>query len=146
MIFNFKNDIDIQRAKDRLDWLISKEKKIDIKEIRNKRTTNQNSYLHLILSFFALEYGETLDYTKQFIFKQYVNSDIFKTEHKNKKNGKVRIEWISTAELDTKQMTDAIDKFKHWSAKETGITIPDANEQDFLDFVHNQIEMQKQYL
>ncbi len=146
MIFNFNNDISKQRAKDRLDWLISHEKKIEMREIRAKRTVNQNSYLHLLLAFFAIEYGETLEYTKQFIFKQYVNADIFETKHLNKKNGKVRVDWRSSSELNTKEMTDAIDRFKNWSAKTAGIVLPEATDQDYLDYIQNLIEQHQQYL
>ena len=60
MIFNLNNDIEQQRAKERLTWLISKGKRIEIKELREKRSSPQNAYLHLLLSYFAIEVGETL--------------------------------------------------------------------------------------
>jgi hypothetical protein len=146
MIYNLVNEIERQQAKDRLDWLISKNKRIEVKELRGKRTTPQNAYLHLLLSFFALEVGETLEFIKQDIFKKKVNSDLFKTERKNPKSGKIREDWRSSAELSTKELTDAIDRFKNWSVKHTGIRLPEANEQQFLDYIQNEIDKNKQWI
>ena len=146
MIYNLDNQVQQKLAKERLEWLISKEKRIELKEIRPKRSTPQNAYLHLLLSYFALEVGETLEFIKQDIFKAKVNSDIFEFERKNPKSGKVRKALRSSADLDTKEMTDAIDRFKNWSAKVAGITLPEANEQQFIDYIQNQIDSNKQYL
>jgi len=146
MIYNFENGIDISKAKDRLDWLILKKKRSEIKEIRGKRTTPQNAYFHLLINYFALEYGETFEYTKQDIFKKYVNPAIFKTIRKNPKSGKEREEWRSSADLDTKEMTDAIETFKNWSVKNTGIRLPEAGEDDFLNHIQNEIDKNKQWL
>ena len=146
MIYNFNNDTDCIRATDKLKWLISKKKRIELKELRGKRTNPQNAYFHLLINYFALEYGETFEYTKQYIFKKYVNPDIFKTERKNPKSGKVREGWRSSADLDTKEMTDAIDRFKNWSVTKAGIRLPEANEDQFLDYIQNQIDQNKQYL
>ena len=41
---------------------------VELKEITN-RSLKQNSYLHLILSYYAIEFGYTLEYTKRHIFK-----------------------------------------------------------------------------
>lgn len=146
MIFNLESDIDIQRADDRLSWLKSKKKRIEIKELRGKRTTPQNAYFHLLINYWALEYGETFEFTKQHIFKKHVNPDMFRTTHKNLKSGKVRFDWRSSADLNTKEMTDAIDRFKNWSVTKTGIRLPEANEQQFLDHIQNEIDKNKQYL
>lgn len=146
MIYNLIQDIEKQKAKERLEWLISKEKRIDLTELRKPRSIPQNAYLHLLLNYFALEVGETMRFIKQEIFKKKVNPDTFKFERINPKSGKIRIEWKSTADLDTKQMTDAIDRFKNWSLTNTGIRLPDANEQQFLDHIQNEIDQNKQWL
>jgi hypothetical protein len=146
MIYNTKNKIESIKANERLQWLTKNEKRIEIKELRGKRTTPQNAYLHLVLNYFALEYGETFEFTKQDIFKKWVNPEIFKTTRKNPKNGKTRDEWRSSADLDTKEMTDAIDRFKNWSVQKTGIKLPEANEQEFLDHIQNEIDKNKQWL
>ena len=146
MIYNSKIEIDKQKAMERIEWLIKNERKFEIKEIKHRRTLKQNAYFHLILSYFALEVGETLEFIKQEIFKKKVNPDTFRTERKNPKSGKIREDWKSTADLDTKQLSECIDRFKHWTVKNTGIRLPDANENEFLDYIQNEIELQKQWL
>ena len=146
MIFNLKNDIEKQQANERLKWLISNEKRVEIKELRKRRSLPQNAYLHLLLSYFALEVGETLEFIKQDVFKKIVNKDIFQYERINPKSGKKRIDYKSSATLNSKEMTDAIERFKNWSMKKTGIKLPEANEKEFLDCVQNEIDRQKQWL
>lgn len=146
MIYNTANDIDKQQSKDRLNWLISKGKRIEIKELRKKRSNPQNAYLHLILSYFALEVGETMEFIKQVVFKTTVNEDLFVFERVNPKSGKKRADLRSSSDLNTKEMTDAIERFKNWSVQKTGIRLPEANEQQFLDYVQNEIDKNKQWL
>lgn len=146
MIFNSKIEHDKQKARDQLEFLIKNEKRFEIIEKRNNRTLKQNAYLHLILSYFALEVGETLEFIKQEVFKKKVNPDTFKTERRNPKSGKIREDWKSSADLNTKELSDCIDRFKNWSLQKTGIRIPDANENEFIDSIRNQIEQQKQWL
>jgi len=131
MIYNFENEIDCIKADDRLQWLKKNKKRTELKELRGKRTTPQNSYFHLLINYFAIEYGETFEFTKQEIFKIYVNTAIFKTTRKNPRTGKVRDEWRSSADLDTKEMTTAIERFKDWSATKAGIKLPEATDQAF---------------
>ena len=146
MIYNLKYKSDQDSATERLQWLISKERRIVIKDIRNNRTLSQNSYLHLLLNYFAIEVGEELDFIKQDIFKEKVNPEIFVYERTNPKSGKKRKAIKSTSEIDTKEMATAIDRFKTWSAKKTGIRLPEAGEKEFLDHIKNEIEKHKEWL
>lgn len=146
MIYNLSKVIDQNKAKDRIDWLISKGKRIELKEIREKRTSLQNRYFHLLINYWALEYGETFEFTKQEVFKRLVNPDTFVTTRKNPKSGKEREELKSSADIDTKEMTDCIDRFKNWSVTKTGIRLPDANEHEFIDHIQNEIDKNRQWL
>lgn len=146
MIYNFENEIDCIKAMDKLKWFISKKKRIEQTEKRGKRTTPQNAYFHLLINYFAIEYGETFEFTKQDIFKKWVNPEIFKTTHKNPKNDKVREDWRSSADLDTKEMTTAIERFKDFAHVKLGIKLPEATDQAFLDHIQNEIDKHKQYL
>jgi hypothetical protein len=146
MIYNLKSGIERQKANERLNWLGSKGKRIELKELRGKRTTPQNAYLHLLLNYFAIEVGETLEFIKQDIFKKTVNPAIFKTQRKNPKSGKIRDDWRSSADLDTKELTTAIERFKDWSYQYAGVKLPEANEQEFLDHIQNEIDKHQQYL
>lgn len=139
-IYIATNELDIHRARSRLEYLIEKGKTFEIIEKKPKRSLSQNNYLHLILSFFALEYGETLEYVKQEIFKKQVNREIFKTEYINPKTGEVREAWRSTGSLDTKEMTLAIDRFRNFSSKEAGIYLPAPEDMVYLNEIEREIK------
>ena len=146
MIYNLKYKSDQDSAIERLQWLISNERRIVIKDIRNNRTLSQNAYMHLLLNYFAIEVGEELEFIKQDIFKEKVNPEIFVYERTNPKSGKKRKAIKSTSEIDTKEMATAIDRFKTWSVKKTGIRLPEAGEKEFLDHIKNEIEKHKEWL
>lgn len=139
MIFNASNEFDIQRAKERLDYLIEKKKTFEITEKKPKRTYSQNNYIHLLFAWFALEYGETPEYVKQEIFKKLVNPQIFLTEYVNYKTGEVRAAWRSTADLNTKEMTTAIDNFRDYASKEAGIYLPTPDDLNSLNEIERQV-------
>lgn len=142
MIYNSKKEIDVQNAIDRINWLIKNKKLFELTQKREKRTIRQNRYEHLLFSWFALEYGETKEYVKQVIFKQWVNPEIFKTEYVNEKTGEIREAWRSTADLDTKEKTLAIDRFRDYSSKEAGIYLPEPR--DLVSLQEMEIELSKQ--
>lgn len=146
MLFNGKDELDKKRAVEKIKYFFEKGKTFEIIEKRDIRSPNQNRYLHLILSWFALEYGETVNYVKEDIFKQHVNQDIFLTEYANRKTGEIRTSWRSTAELDTKEMTVAIDRFRHFASKEAGIYLPEPKDLPLLQQIHNEVEKNKQFL
>lgn len=139
MIFNASNEFDIQRAKERLGYLIDKKKTFEITEKKPKRTYSQNNYIHLLFAWFALEYGETPEYVKQDIFKKLVNPQIFLTEYVNYKTGEVREAWRSTADLNTKEMTTAIDNFRDYASKEAGIYLPTPDDLISLNEIERQM-------
>ncbi len=80
------------------------------------------------------------------MFKQLVNPELFKTEHVNRKTGEVREAWKSTADLDTKQMTLAVDRFRNYASKEAGIYLPEADEREFLENIEIEVERYKEYI
>ena len=145
MIFDTSKDFDRQTAIARFDKLMTAKAKFELTEKKPIRSIPQNSYLHLILSWFALEYGETLHYVKQNIFKAIVNPDLFVYQRVNRRRGKSRMDLRSTAELDSSQMTLAIDRFRAYSVK-NGIYLPEAGEIDNLNHIHTEIENKKTYL
>lgn len=148
MIYDASNEVDIERARVKLQFLISKNKKFELKEIFKQRTPKQNRYLHLILSKFALEYGERLEYVKLYFFKEMINPDIFKFDHINRVTGEVRKAYYSTSDpvITIKLMTLAIDRFRDFSSKEAGIYLPEPSDLNYLDQIKNEIEQYKQYL
>lgn len=140
MIYNASKQIDIQNAVTRFKWLINNKKLFELTEKRQKRTVSQNSYLHLVLSWFGLQTGYTLQEVKQDIFKKIINQDLF---YEGEDDGPFKLQkWRSTADLTTKEMTLAIDKFRDYSSKELGIYLPQPDDMALLQDI--EIELSKQ--
>ena len=146
MILDANKHFDIERARTRLEKLIENKSKFELTEKKPVRSVSQNAYLHLIIGWFAIEYGETIEYVKRMMFKKLVNPKIFIFERENKKTGEKRKELRSSADLDSREMTTAIDRFRDYSSKEFGVYLPEAGEMDFLNEIKTQIENNKNYL
>lgn len=146
MVYNAEIEFDAIRAKSRLEQLISGKKRFELKEIKTIRSLSQNSYLHLILGWFALEYGERLEYIKVEYFKRLVNPQIFEFEFVNRKTGEVRTELKSTADLTTSEMTIAIDRFRDYASKEAGIYLPEPKDLVHLQHIKDELHKNKLHL
>jgi hypothetical protein len=120
LIYLLSREFDLVNARVRFERLCTKGATVELTEKKPLRSIPQNRYLYLILGWFALQYGETRDYVKQEFFKRTVNPDIFVYERINHKTGEIREALRSSRELDTRQMTIAIERFRDWSSKEAG--------------------------
>ncbi|WP_228372391.1 hypothetical protein [Chryseobacterium daeguense] len=129
-----------KKAINRIKHLLDKNAKIEVLEKKKNRTYSQNNYLHLILGWYALEYGDTLEEIKQEHFKKIVNPGIFKTEFINKKTGEVRDRWRSTKELNTEEMSLATERFRNYSMKTLNLYLPEPKDIVYLEEIENQLE------
>ena len=103
----------------------------EVVELRSKkqRSLNQNAYLHVILGYFAVQYGETPEYIKEEYFKKLVNPDTFIVARRlDKFTNREHIVCKSTSELTVEEMSICIDRFRNWSSKEAGIYLPTSEE------------------
>ena len=132
MFYDLSNPSELKAAETRFSFLAGKGKSITLIEKRKKRTFRQNKYLHLLLGFFGLETGYTLDESKQ-IYKKTSPDIYFYT-----KNNRPFIR--SSADLDTKEMTLSIERFRNYSSEKGGIYLPSPNETEFLENIENQLE------
>jgi hypothetical protein len=115
----------------------TKDKVVEFKEVRQKRSLSQNAYLHVCVTLYAIEFGSTLNEAKTDLkracsFMRY------------EKNGKVYLK--ETSKMDSKELTDFIDWLRTYSAQK-GCYIPSSEE--YLSnriAIDNQIETNKQYL
>ncbi len=130
MIYDGNNNIDAIQAQKKLDYLIEKGKRFELTQKRGNRTLNQNSYLHLILTWFGLETGYTLNESKA-MFKE-LNITVFNYL----KNGREFVR--SSSDLDTAEMTICIERFRNYSVSEAGVYLPDANEKQFLRYIEKE--------
>ena len=105
----------------------------------------QNSYLHLIISFFAAEYGESAEFVKEQYFKIAANRQIFVRDRNDKILGKVT--YIrSSSDLDKEEMQLAIERFRNWSSINAGIYLPSADEQRLLQLADIEVSRNEEYL
>lgn len=110
--------------------LMIKKPIIEIKEVREQRSSNQNRYLHLLLGAFGMHFGYTLEESK-LLYKQ-INSSTYQYEKKG------RSFLRSSADLSTDEMAKTIDKFRFKSA-EQGCDLPTATDQEWLRRIENEI-------
>jgi hypothetical protein len=140
MIFDTSKPEPRKKAISRIKYLLDKGAKIEVLEKKKNRTYSQNNYLHLILGWYALEYGDTLEYVKQIVFKQDVNEHLFKTEFVNRKTGEFRERWRSTKELNTKEMSEATERFRNYSVQKLGLYLPEPKDTIYLEEIENELE------
>lgn len=143
MIYDAKNPYEADKARAQLEKLVAAGKTFEIKEKHAPRTNQQNRYLHLIISWFALEYGITAEEAKIDFFKRTCNRELFEEFVPNKR-GQMMRRLRSTASLDTAQLSTAIDRFRNWSSAVAGIYLPAAGEESFLLHVQKEIERNKE--
>lgn len=137
MRYDLSNPFDQEQARTRLASLVARGAVIEITEKR-QRSLSQNSYLHLILGWFALQVGETAEYVKQKYYKG-VNARLFEREKEDLYLHRKEKYMRSTSELTKEEMSESIERFRTWAAKEAGIYLPSADEQDYLRQVENEV-------
>lgn len=118
---------------------------VEVKKKHRQRSSSQNAYLHVVLGYYASEFGYTIEEVKQDIFKRKLNKDIFEVERVNRRGQKVR-RLRSSRDLDTLEMTTAIDRFRNWSSAVAGLYIPGPNETEALFAAQQQMEQYAEYL
>ena len=146
MLYNPAKKIDIQNAYTKLKYYIDKGKIFELKVKRELKSANQNKYFHLIVGWFALEYGEDAEYVKQEIIKKIVCPEVFKYERINEKNGEIREAYKSFSSIDKEQTTYVIDKFRDYSAKTAGIYLPEPSDLVALQEIEVQLKNNERYL
>lgn len=139
MIYDATSPADCTKAIEALKGFFAKGKKFEMKAKHSRRSISQNSYLHLILTWFSIETGYTLEEVKQDIFKKHVNANLF---YEGEFGSKIKIErWRSTASLDTAEMSLAIDRFRNFASAECGIYLPEPK--DLVIIQEMEIEISK---
>lgn len=143
MIFNIKN---VAEIKNYLNHLACQGGSIEIKPYKPRRTLKQNRYLHLLLQILAIDLGETLEYTKQVVFKQIINKEIFEYERQNPKTGEVSVRFRSTRDLDSTEMKRAIDRLIDYARVELNVSLPSQENNDSIEDMQVYVKNNNQYL
>lgn len=130
MLYDLHNELHRTAFKARCNALYSKGGVVELTD-RSRRTSAQNRYLHLILGWFAVEYGETVQYVKEEYFKRLVNADLFVVRRQDRWMGEVVGRLRSTREISREDMTTAIERFRKF-ASDNGCYIPSSEEHEYL--------------
>ena len=139
MIVNSRNPYEVEKAVDYLHKLLEKECVFELKEKKPIRSNQQNAYLHVILGYFASQYGCSLDEAKGDFYKRAANREIFEITVTNKKGREIKT-LRSSASLDSREMTTSIERFRNWSSAVANIYLPSPNEEQFLAYCQREIE------
>ena len=143
MLLDLSKQFEAKKAEVKLQQLIKKGAKVELTEKKGIRSVKQNAYFHAVLTIFAVSYGETIEYTKQHIFKATVNPETFVYERANTKTGEIRLDVKSSKDITTKEMNLAIDRFRNF-ASDNGIYIMDADEFKQNWFLVKQMEQENE--
>lgn len=144
-IYDTANALDRARVEKRFATLLQSGKIIEVTEFKPKRTSQQNRYLHLILGEFALQVGQKIGYVKEVYFKKMCNAELFVEKKLDKFAGEIDT-LRSSADLDSAEMTTAIERFRNWASEEGGIYLPAPHEEEWLKAIEQEINRQRQWL
>lgn len=145
MTYNLSNPLDIQNARTRLELLVKRGSVVELTEKKPKRSLNQNSYLHLLLGYFASQTGNTLEWVKQQYYKKLCNPDMFIGEREDRFLGKVKYV-RSSADLRTDELSLTVERFRNWAAVEAGIYLPEPTNEAEIAALAVEVERYKTYL
>ena len=146
MVYDLSTDIDRIRFQRRVETLLEKRVVVDLSEKKPKRTIPQNAYLHLLLGEFAMQTGNTLEWVKEEYFKKHCNREMF-VRLRNDELTHREVEVLrSSRDLDTGEMTTAINRFKHWASAECGIELPDAEDKEWLGYIEREMQHNREWL
>ena len=143
MKYNLTISNDVAEANRLLAQLTVDKKVVEIKEVKPRRSLNQNSFLHLLLGGFSAHFGFSLEEGKAVYKMLPGNSTIY---HYTKEVGGKTFEFVrSSADLDKPTMTKSIETLREWSAK-MGYPLPTATDEAWLQSLENTIEQHERYL
>lgn len=145
MVYNLSSQLDVQNARVRLESLVKRSCIIELTEKRQKRTLDQNAYLHLLLGYFASQTGNTLHWVKEEYYKKLCNPDLYIYMKDDPFLGRVPTT-RSSSDLRTDEMSLSIDRFRNWAAQEGGIYLPDATSKEEIASMQIEVERYKTYL
>lgn len=101
---------------------------VDVKVERDKRTISQCKLLFLWIGCVSHETGYFKDEVHEIFKKKFLGTEVFEIWGE-------RVERLrSTANLDTKQFSDYLDRIQQFASTEMGIILPNPKDQYFEQF------------
>lgn len=145
MIYNLSNPYEREKLIAWVERMIEKGEVIEAKRKDVSRTIKQNSYLHLIISYFATQYGCGADEAKIDFYKRRCNRDLFERWRRNRRGDPVPC-LRSSADLTKEEMTLSIDRFRNWSSSVAGIYLPSPEDGEMMIYMMQEVERNKEFL
>lgn len=145
MLFDLTNDYQLTRFKEYVGRLYRERAVVEVTKKRPVRSLSQNAYLHLLLGYFATQYGCSADEAKLDFYKRLCNRDLYEVTVTNRQGRPVRTLRSSSA-LSTEEMSLSIERFRNWSSSEAGIYLPSAHEHQMLLFAQQEVERCREYV
>jgi len=145
MLFNLKNEFDRQRFIAKAQEFLGKGESVELKKRSRSHTLSQMAYLHVLLRYYASEFGYTEDEVKFEVYKRKANRDIFLAERKNRRGEMVEY-YRSTASLDSEELSRSITRFRNYSSAVAGLYLPAPYEEEALFAAEQQIEQYREYI
>lgn len=150
MTFDLSDRFQLEKFQCRMQFLRERGALVELTEKKRgtdeRRTLQQNRYLHVILGYFGKETGYTRDYVKTVFFKQAWNADIFETKVQDAVLGHEVTFLRSTRDLTKAELQLAIERFRNMSSMEVGIYIPSAEERSLVSAMEDEVRQYEQYL
>ncbi|MGH1436587.1 MAG: hypothetical protein ACRBG0_19245 [Lewinella sp.] len=115
------------------------DKPFEMRLIDPKRSSQQNRYFHLLLGVLSKETGYTLSEIKTIVKRTVCNEMFIYRKPSLDKEGVENLFLKSSADLDSKQMTEVVDTLRHWSSETLGIYLPLPDEDNWLQ-LENELE------
>ena len=112
---------DLSKEHDKLDfqtkvnYFLAKGEKVGLSKVQKKRSLSINSYLHVCITLYAIEYGCSIEEMKQTLKH-------WKGWYKTNKAGAVV--YAKTSKMDNKQLSEFIEWIRTHAAKNIGLNIP----------------------
>jgi len=154
MLLNLANPFDRKKFTDYSDRLSKKGEElessggclaVELTERRPLRSNAQNAYLHVLIGYFACEYGITAEEAKVDVYKRQCNADMFVRKRMNKRG--VEVEYLrSSADLTTQEMSQSIERFRNMSSSQYGIYLPSSEDHAFIIYAQQQIKEQDEFV
>lgn len=144
MFFDLSNPLQKEQFKTRCNFLFKKECIVELTEKKPKRTNSQNSYLWLLIGYWATQTGYTKDESES-IYKE-VNKDIYFVD---KEIAGEKVRYIRhTYELDTREMSLSIERWRNWSAMNESfpVYLPSPDEEQLIKLMEIEVERMRYYI
>lgn len=138
MRYDLKSADEFDEAIRFVNHSFSADKMIEIKVVRPTRSLKANAYYHLLLQICGSEWGYSLAEMK-IIHKRDISPSVFIYWKNEKAFTK------SSADLNSKELSDAIEQLKKYSA-EQGLVLPEPTDEDAMRHWEKQIQTNERYL